>query len=217
MVVHGKVIKLLITILMVGLSSAAYSKDYQAGKNFTVIHSTVKQPPPLVEFFSFYCGPCYAFAERINVDTAIRKRLPDDMKLEKYHVSQMGPLGPALTEAWAVAQYAGVDGKVEKLLFEGLQVKRDIKTAADIVMVFNQLGITSEKYAEMQSNFMVKALIARQDNLVEKMKVHGTPSLYVSGKYHINNASLAQDDYDTYAEDMANLVLFLLNKPCNTK
>ena len=37
MVVHGKVIKLLITILMVGLSSAAYSKDYQAGKNFTVI------------------------------------------------------------------------------------------------------------------------------------------------------------------------------------
>ncbi len=103
---------------MVGLSSAAYSKDYQAGKNFTVIHSTVKQPPPLVEFFSFYCGPCYAFAERINVDTAIRKRLPDDMKLEKYHVSQMGPLGPALTEAWAVAQYAGVDGKVEKLLFD---------------------------------------------------------------------------------------------------
>ncbi len=51
MIVHGKVIKLLITILMVGLSSAAYSKDYQAGKNFTVIHSTVKQPPPLVEFF----------------------------------------------------------------------------------------------------------------------------------------------------------------------
>ncbi len=51
MVLHGKVIKLLITILMVGLSSAAYSKDYQAGKNFTVIHSTVKQPPPLVEFF----------------------------------------------------------------------------------------------------------------------------------------------------------------------
>ncbi|MEY8885602.1 hypothetical protein AB9K39_12055 [Klebsiella pneumoniae] len=41
MVLHGKVIKLLITILMVGLSSAAYSKDYQAGKNFTVIHSTV--------------------------------------------------------------------------------------------------------------------------------------------------------------------------------
>ncbi len=34
MVVHGKVIKLLITILMVGLSSAAYSKGYQAGKNF---------------------------------------------------------------------------------------------------------------------------------------------------------------------------------------
>lgn len=89
MVVHGKVIKLLITILMVGLSSAAYSKDYQAGKNFTVINSTVKQPPQLVEFFSFYCGPCYAFAERINVDTTIRKRLPADMKLEKYHVSQM--------------------------------------------------------------------------------------------------------------------------------
>ncbi|MCS5781248.1 hypothetical protein LNP24_15385 [Klebsiella pneumoniae subsp. pneumoniae] len=63
------------------------------------------------------------------------------MKLEKYHVSQMGPLGPALTEAWAVAQYAGVDGKVEKLLFEGLQVKRDIKTAADIVKVFNQLAL----------------------------------------------------------------------------
>ncbi|EIY4899952.1 DsbA family protein [Klebsiella quasipneumoniae] len=212
MVVYGKVIKLLITILMLGLSSAAYSQDYQAGKNFTVIDSPVKQSPQLVEFFSFYCGPCYAFAERINVDTAIRKRLPADMKLEKYHVSQMGPLGPALTEAWAVAQYAGVDGKVEKLLFEGLQVKRDIKTTADIVKVFNQLGITSEKYAEMQSNFMVKALIARQDNLVEKMKVSGTPSFYVSGKYHINNASLAQGDYDTYAEDMANLVLFLLNK-----
>lgn len=128
----------------------------------------------------------------------------------------MGPLGPALTEAWAVAQYAGVDGKVEKLLFEGLQVKRDIKTAADIVKVFNQLGITSEKYAEMQSNFMVKALIARQDNLVENESAWHA-FFYVSGKYHINNASLAQDDYDTYAEDMANLVLFCLTSPCNTK
>ncbi|MDZ1465056.1 DsbA family protein [Klebsiella quasipneumoniae] len=99
-----------------------------------------------------------------------------------------------------------------KIIRGFIRVKRDIKTTADIVKVFNQLGITSEKYAEMQSNFMVKALIARQDNLVEKMKVSGTPSFYVSGKYHINNASLAQDDYDTYAEDMANLVLFLLNK-----
>ena len=69
--------------------------------------------------------------------------------------ARMGPLGPALTEAWAVAQYAGVDGKVESYCLKVLQVKRDIKTAADIVKVFNQLGITSEKYAEMQSNFMV--------------------------------------------------------------
>ena len=53
MVVYGKVIKLLITILMLGLSSAAYSQDYQAGKNFTVIDSPVKQSPQLVEFFSF--------------------------------------------------------------------------------------------------------------------------------------------------------------------
>lgn len=140
------------------------------------------------------------------------------MKLEKYHVSQMGPLGPALTEAWAVAQYAGVDGKVEKLLFEGLQVKRDIKTAADIVMVFNQLGITSEKYAEMQSNFMVKALIARQDNLVEKMKVHGTPSFFM---FQENIILTIHHSRKMTMIPMQRIWLiwfyFCLTSPCNTK
>ncbi|MFO6428265.1 hypothetical protein ACLBOM_37145 [Escherichia coli] len=38
--------------------------------------SAVQDNETVVEFFSFYCPPCYAFSQDYGIDKAIRESLP---------------------------------------------------------------------------------------------------------------------------------------------
>ncbi len=68
------------------------------------IKSPVSSGPEVVEFFSFYCPPCYKFSQIMGVDEEIRRVLSKDERMEKYHVSQLGLLGHDLTRTWALAK-----------------------------------------------------------------------------------------------------------------
>lgn len=91
----------------------AHANTYQ---KWEVVPSPVANAPAVVEFFSFYCSPCYAFSETMEIDSAIRDILPKGDRMVKYHVSQLGPLGPELTRAWALAMIINKTDVVEKAL-----------------------------------------------------------------------------------------------------
>lgn len=55
--------------------------------------------PAVVEFFSFYCPPCFAFSQQYGIDKGIWDVLPSGQKMVKYHVDFLGLLGPQLTDA----------------------------------------------------------------------------------------------------------------------
>ena len=80
---------------------------------------TVQDNETVVEFFSFYCPPCYAFSQGYGIDGAIRESLPAGGKMVKYHMDFLGALGSELTRAWSVAMLSGLEEKVEPLLFDG--------------------------------------------------------------------------------------------------
>nr|1UN2_A Chain A, THIOL-DISULFIDE INTERCHANGE PROTEIN [Escherichia coli] len=96
--------------------------QYEDGKQYTTLEKPVAGAPQVLEFFSFFCPHCYQFEEVLHISDNVKKKLPEGVKMTKYHVNFMGgDLGKDLTQAWAVAMALGVEDKVTVPLFEGVQ------------------------------------------------------------------------------------------------
>lgn len=207
----------LMFLLFCGLGIACMPAVTQAagpveGKDYTVLKVPVKDAPAVVEFFSFYCPPCAAFSSRFQVSQAVDKILSPGEKVEKYHVSTMGPMGKELTEAWSVAKVLGVEDKVELPLFVAVQINRSIKTEASIREVFIEAGVSARDYDAAKNSMAVRALTAKQLELAKTYGVTGTPSFFVKGKYLVNNGGIQPSSEQDYGKSFADVVSALLKQ-----
>ncbi|EFN6235531.1 thioredoxin domain-containing protein [Escherichia coli] len=167
------------------------------------------EQPAVVEFFSFYCPPCFAFYQQYGIDKGIRDVLPSGKKMVKYHVDFLGPLGPQLTDAWAMAQVMGIEDKVEPLLFEATQVTRSLTTPDSIRAVFEKAGVSGEEYDRMMDSILVKARAAEMRQRFRDYKVTGTPAVFVNGQ-HINNSDFRGETPEAYRQEYVDAVEKLL-------
>ncbi|WP_448665444.1 DsbA family protein [Serratia plymuthica] len=207
----AKMNRLITAVLLMLLLPAATAADYREGDQYTRLDKPVASAPAVVEFFSFYCGPCYQFADTYHVGSTVSQALPAGSKLTKYHVGLMGKLGNELTEAWSVAMVLGIEDKIEGPLFDELQKKRAINSVEDIQRVFSAAGVDAAAYENACQSLLVKGLIAKQNEAVKALDVRATPSFYVSGKYKIDNAGMASTSIDGYAQEFAAVVRYLLD------
>lgn len=181
-------------------------------KPYSTLQNPVNDAPEVVEFFSFYCGPCYLFTNTYPVVSAINKVLPEGKKVVQYHVSAMGKFGHELSEAWAIASVMGVTEQVEQPIFVAVQRDKSINTPEDIVAIFRDAGISPETYNNAKNSMMVKAFIARQEAMVKTFNVRGTPSIYVMGRYLIDNSDVKATTPEGYVTAYSDLVAELLKK-----
>lgn len=207
----AKMNRLIAGVLLMLLLPAATAADYREGEQYTRLDKPVASAPAVVEFFSFYCGPCYQFADTYHVGSTVSQALPAGSKLTKYHVGLMGKLGNELTEAWSVAMVLGIEDKIEGPLFDELQKKRAINSVEDIQRVFSAAGVDAAAYENARHSLLVKGLIAKQNEAVKALDVRATPSFYVAGKYKIDNAGMASTSVDGYAQEFAAVVRYLLD------
>ncbi|MGP3591457.1 DsbA family protein [Vagococcus sp. WN89Y] len=176
------------------------------GKQYTRLDRQVKEAPPVVEFFSFYCPACNSFYSPYQVSKNIEIILPEGVKVEKYHASFMGAMGKQLTQAWSIAKALGVEDKVEGPLFEAVLKHRSVKSEDDIKAVFVQAGVDASEFDAARNSFMVKTLTARQEKAAEEFGLTGTPSFYVNGKYHIKNNGIKDGSTEGYGKEFAEVV-----------
>jgi thiol:disulfide interchange protein DsbA len=181
-------------------------------KPYNTLQDPVTDAPEVVEFFSFYCGPCYLFIDKYPVISAINKVLPEGKAVVRYHVSAMGKLGHELSEAWAIATVMGVTEQVERPLFIAVQRDKSINTPEDISVIFRDAGIDPETYNNAKNSMMVKAFVVRQEAMVKTFRVKGTPSIYVMGRYLIDNSDVKATTPEGFATAYADLVSALLKK-----
>ena len=180
------------------------------GKQYTKLDNPVKDAPPVVEFFSFYCPACSSFYSPYQVSKNIEAKLPEGVKVEKYHASFMGEMGKQLTEAWSIAKALGVEDKVEGPLFEAVLKHRSVKSEDDIKAVFVQAGVDAGEFDAARNSFMVKTLTARQEQAAEKFGLTGTPAFYVNGKYQIENNGIKDGSTEGYGKEFAEEVYQLM-------
>lgn len=198
--------------LFFSISPLSHAQVLTEGKQYSKIINPIKDAPEVIEFFSFYCPPCAAFAIHSGINKELKKNLPNNVKLVKYHVDTMGELGQELTEAWSIAAVLGVQDKVEEPLFKAVQVKRNIQTEEDIKKVFIDAGVSSEKYDSVKNSFAVRTMTLKQINAAKDFKVTGTPSFYIAGKYIIHNNGIEGNDISNYSSAFSSVVNELLVK-----
>lgn len=173
-------------------------------KKWIPVLPPVKGTPAVVEFFSFYCPSCYSFSQTSKIDDAIRNILPKGAVMVKYHVSQLGPMGPELTRVWALAMLINKTREVEQAIFEAKMKKHILNGPEDIRRVFIEAtGMSPEEYDDGVNSLAVKEMVMLQERLFDEYRVKSTPSVYVNGKYQINNSSFnnlsIEDLRDSYA------------------
>ncbi|WP_312629993.1 DsbA family protein [Scandinavium sp.] len=197
-------------LMLFALFSFDANSTIKEGEQYSVLQQPVAQAPDVIEFFSFYCGPCYQFTQRYPVSEGINRVLPADKMVTKYHVSAIGKLGNELTEAWAIAMVMGKSDAIEKPLFEAVQKTKNLRKASDIKAIFSHAGVTPAEYESAQNSLVVKALIAKQEAALQQFSVSGTPSYYVNGRYKINNSGINADTPEGYVTGFAGVVSYLL-------
>lgn len=183
-----------------------------AADKWEVLTSPVSPAPAVVEFFSFYCPACYAFSQTIAVDRAIRQALPEGNKMVKYHASALGPLGHDLTRTWALAMTMKMTDKIESAFFNAIMVEKTLSGPDDIRRIFiAATGITAEEYDKWYNSEPVTEMVLLQERLFNEYGVRGTPSVYIRGKYHINNMAFSVSPVEQFRASYVSTVRHLLN------
>ncbi|OWF73976.1 protein disulfide oxidoreductase DsbA [Yersinia frederiksenii] len=199
----------LVGMVMAFSVSAAQFTD---GTQYQTLNKPVTGEPQVLEFFSFYCPHCYQFEEVYHVPQTVKKALPEGVKMTRYHVEFLGPLGKELTQAWAVAMALGVEEKVTPLMFEGVQKTQTVQTPDDIRNVFIKAGVSGEDYDAALNSFVVKSLVVQQQKAAEDLQLRGVPAMFVNGKYMIKNDGMDTSSMDNYVKQYADVVKFLLTQ-----
>ncbi|EPL6454498.1 MULTISPECIES: thiol:disulfide interchange protein DsbA [Providencia] len=203
--------KIMLALLGIAMSFGAAAANYTEGKEYTDV-KPVQNLPQVLEFFSFYCPHCYQFESVYKVPQTVEANLPEGVKMERYHVDFLGPLGADLTQAWAVAIVLKAEDKVTPILFEGIQKTQTINSKADIRNAFIKAGISGDEYDAALNSFVVKSVVAKQQNAAQDLKLRGVPALFVDGKYQVRNNGISADKAEDYGKEFSNVVNFLVNK-----
>lgn len=204
--------KILLALAGIILAFSASAAQISNGKQYITLDKTVAGEPQVLEFFSFYCPHCYQFEEVLHVSDSVKKKLPDGVKMMKYHVEFLGPLGKQLTQAWAVAMALGVEDKITAPMFDAVQKSNSINSEGDIRKVFIDAGVKAEEYDGAWNSFVVKSLVAQQEKAASDLQLQGVPAMFVNGKYQINPQGMNTDDMDSFIREYANTVNFLVGK-----
>lgn len=197
------------------LPLSAMASNFQAGKHYEVIAEQKTASPEVKEYFSFYCGGCYAFEPIIQ---SLAKSLPEGTELKKSHVDFVRAASPeiqnALARAYVVAKNQGKGDQVSTAIFNQIHKSRvPFRSEDDIRNLVLVNDIDAETYDKAMRSFGVRGVVNQmmkeQQELSDRKVLTGVPMLVVNGKYKILNESLNQRNLQ---QDLQQLVEYLLSK-----
>ncbi|QJT79289.1 DsbA family protein [Kosakonia sp. MUSA4] len=202
----------ILLFLSVLLPQLTYAEEFIAGKDYFVEQHPVLNAPRVVEFISFNCSHCYYYEVGSDLNSFIKASLPAGISFTQYHTSRINPLGQELTRAWAVAETKGVAGQVKPKIFNAIQKSHAVHSVDDIQELLTSKQLPLGEIKKAWSSDKVNALVSTQDSLAEALELHSVPSIYIDGKYRINNASFTSTDESSVKNRYAALIKYPLNK-----
>ena len=208
-------ISLIAAVTLFAGDANADAKKFVAGDHYEVVAEKSAAKPEIKEFFSFYCGHCFAFEPVAN---KLSKNLPKGVELEKVHVDFMQVASPetqaALARAYLVAKNAGKGEEIAQAIFNYIHRQRaTFSTEADIrsLLLVNDFDAVT-----FDNNFNSMAVLSgaakmkeQQTYWTEQHALTGVPTVLVNGKYKLKFDKLDPKNFDV---ELQQLVSYLLAK-----
>ena len=197
------------------LPLSAMANNFQQGKHYDVIAEQKTAKPEVKEYFSFYCGGCFAFEPTAQ---KLAQSLPESVEFKKFHVDFIRAAAPeiqnALARAFVSAKTLGKGDEMVTAIFNQIHKSRvPFRSEADIRSLALINDMSAEEFDRAMRSFSVRGMVGQmakeQEELSNRKVLTSVPILIVNGKYRINNSSLNQRNLQ---EELQELVEYLLAK-----
>ncbi|CCN73802.1 thiol:disulfide interchange protein DsbA/DsbL [Vibrio nigripulchritudo] len=197
--------KLFALVATLVLSVSAHAAQFKEGTNYKVLDLEASKTPTVTEFFSFYCPHCNSFEPIIQ---QLKKKIPEDAKLVKNHVSFMGGnMGAPMSKAYATMVALKVEDKMVPVMFNRIHnLRKPPKDEAELRQIFLDEGVDAKKFDAAYKGFAVDSMVRRFDKQFQNSGLRGVPAVVVNNKYLVNTEDL--ESLDQYF-DLVNYLLKL--------
>lgn len=171
-----------------GLAQVA-APSFQEGVHYLKIDppqpGTVNGKIEVVEAFSYACNACAAFEPHA---ASWRKTRPADVQFTLLPV-QFNPTWEMFARAYYAAEALGIVEQGHQAMFDGVHVKRDLRTLEDVSKLYANYGKTAQQFLAATKSFGVEAKLKRAKLMAPRYQIEGTPTLIVAGKYRVTTKS----------------------------
>lgn len=177
------------------------------GKQYTTVEHTNATQNEVTEVFSFYCGACFNL-DRMGGNEYLKNNLPKDVKFSRYLLKTSSPIADQLQISWAIANVLNIQSQFASQIFNGIFVTKNMNTEADIIKVFNDLGVDTTKYNAMKKDPLVLSFMKKERETIAALRPNFTPSIYINQKYLLNPSELGNS-----LSDYVQTIDYLLTLP----
>jgi thiol:disulfide interchange protein DsbA len=182
---------LLALLVVMALPGLAFAKEYQEGKEYTLLSSP--QPTStgdkieVVELFWYGCPHCYDLEPEVQ---AWLKKQPEDVELVRMP-AVMGPRWELLAQAYYTAELLGIADRIHPALFEAIHKNNmEINDEDSLRAFFVNQGVSAEDFNKTFSSFAVAVKMNNSRQMTRRYRITGVPTIIVNGKYS-TSATLA--------------------------
>lgn len=144
--------------------------------------------PEVVEMFSYACIHCF------NFEPAVKQWLetkPDNVEFIRVPVSFGREDWELLARAHYAAEELGMAHEAERALYDAVHVERRRLNSADrIAELFAEHGVEREAFDSAFNSFGVETKVRRANQLTQRYRVQGTPTIVINGRY-VTTGSMA--------------------------
>jgi thiol:disulfide interchange protein DsbA len=215
MIIRGSTLFL---VLLFAQATAALAQGdepvpYQEGLHYFELDQAPVESPgnvEVTEFFSYLCTHCNTMEPYIQ---AWKKRKPENVEFSRVPVIFGRSSWEIYARAYVTAQMMNLPEESHQGMMDRLWKEKKIMRSMDeIADFYTQFGADKEKFLSTSKSFAVDGKIRRDQLLVQKSGIRGTPSLLVNGKYRVaGNAAVPS------FEVMLDVVDFLVEKESGAK
>lgn len=203
-----RLLALIATIALLPLTASGQASPWQAGKHYTVL----PQPQPtnvargkveVLEVFSYGCPACNTFRPVMN---QLKAALPANAQLAYLPASwNKAEAWPMFQRAYLTAVQLGVAEKAHESMYDAIwgtgelgviepgtrRLKTRLPTIEDAARFYERItGVKAADFVAASKTFGINLKMNQADRQINDMKVTGTPSIVVNGKYRLNNENL---------------------------
>jgi protein dithiol oxidoreductase (disulfide-forming) len=199
--------------LALAATQAPAQTTWESGKHYTVMPQPQRTnvgagKVEVMEVFSYGCPACNQF---LPVMRKLKASLPPNAQITYLPASwNQAEAWPMFQRAYLTAQSLGIAEKAHDEMFkaiwmpggeltvleaDGRRLKKNLPTIEDAAKFYARVtGVKAADFVQASKSFSVDMKMRQADAQIITMRVSGTPTLVINGKYRINNEALPSTD-----------------------